>query len=439
MLVTTFDEIEQACLTDVGVRRSHNQDSYATRLATDETQWQQQGHLFLVADGMGGHAVGEKASELAASIIPHTYSKYAHEGPATALRKAFLEANASIHACGEQNPEFRGMGTTSTALVLLPGEAWLGHVGDSRTYRIRNGKMEQLTYDHSYVWEYARLKHIDPEEVQDFPSNVIHRCLGPQPLVQVDIEGPYPLQDGDIFLLCSDGLSGQVTDNEMGVVASLLPPEEACRFLVDLANLRGGPDNISVVIVRVGSNKPGVHAPVAVRGRGLSFLWSWIPWPLVCLFGGTALAGAAIGMRLTWEDMASLSLLLFLVALVPILAGIIGLILHQRQRQARLLREDQRGKSQPYRSSPCQIDRALLDKLASAEKVLKQRVEERQWEPDGDTYGKHHALAEQCLKQGDLPGAFREYCRAMRPLNEALHRHRHKEEVFQPVWEKNQR
>src|SRR6516162_6469240 len=254
MLVTRFDQIEHASLTDVGVRRSHNQDSHAIQLARDDEQWSQRGHLFLVADGMGAHAVGEKASEQAAGVIPHTYGKHAHQGAVAALRKAFVEANASIHACGQANREFEGMGTTASALLLRAEGAWIGHVGDSRVYRIRNGVIDQLSYDHSLVWEYARLKRIDPDDVEDIPSNVIHRCLGPEPLVQVDIEGPHPIQGGDIFLLCSDGLSGQVSDSEIGAVTSALTPAEACRFLIDLANLRGGPDNITVMIVKVGGD-----------------------------------------------------------------------------------------------------------------------------------------------------------------------------------------
>src|SRR6516164_1288233 len=218
MLVNRFDQIEHASLTDVGVRRSHNQDSHAIQLARDEEQWHERGHLFLVADGMGAHAVGEKASEQAAGLIPHTYHKYVHQGPQAALRKAFIEANASIHACGQQNREFAGMGTTSTALLVRPEGAWIGHVGDSRAYRIRNGRIEQLSFDHSLVWEYARRQNLDPDQVHGIPSNVIIRSLGPEPLVQVDVEGPYPILPGDVFVLCSDGLSGQVTDHELGAV-----------------------------------------------------------------------------------------------------------------------------------------------------------------------------------------------------------------------------
>src|SRR5262249_37939761 len=113
--LTGFDQLEHACRTDVGVRRSHNQDAYQVVLAPDAERWKEQGHFFLVADGMGGHAVGEKASAKAVRDIPHTYHKHAQEGAAAALRKAFVEANAGIHAIGQGNPEFRGMGTTATA------------------------------------------------------------------------------------------------------------------------------------------------------------------------------------------------------------------------------------------------------------------------------------------------------------------------------------
>src|SRR5207237_8004643 len=122
-----------------------------------------------------------------------------------------------------------------------------------------------------------------PADVQDFPSNVIHRCLGPQASVQVDVEGPHPVRPGDIYLLCSDGLSGQVEDQEMGVVASLLPPEEACGFLIDLANLRGGPDNITVLLVRVEGSTPQGTVPAQPARRLGKPLWQRLPWPMPSL------------------------------------------------------------------------------------------------------------------------------------------------------------
>ena len=117
--MTGFDTIEHACRTDVGLRRSHNQDAYAIDTAgSDAERFRDHGHLFLVADGMGGHAVGEKASAKAVRDIPHTYHKYVPDGPDTALRRAFVETNAGIFAIGQENPEFRGLGTTASALLL---------------------------------------------------------------------------------------------------------------------------------------------------------------------------------------------------------------------------------------------------------------------------------------------------------------------------------
>src|ERR1041385_8124152 len=145
------------------------------------------------------------------------------------------------------------MGTTGTALVIRPEGAWVGHVGDSRAYRIRGGLIEQLSFDHSLLWELARRQRKSPEELTGIPANVIVRSLGPEATVQVDVEGPHPLEQGDVFLLCSDGLSGQVNDRVIGAVVTALPPEEAVRFLVHMANLQGGPDNTTVIVVRVGT------------------------------------------------------------------------------------------------------------------------------------------------------------------------------------------
>jgi protein phosphatase len=436
--VTRFDQYEYAKLSDVGVRRSHNQDNDAVLSAADQEQWQQRGHLFVVADGMGAHAVGEKASEQAASVIPHTYSKHAVQGPITALRKAFIEANAHIHAFGQANREFEGTGTTATALLVRPEGAWIGHVGDSRCYRIRDGVIDQLSYDHSLVWEYARLKRIDPEDVEDIPSNVIHRCLGPEPAVQVDIEGPHLLHGDDIFLLCSDGLSGQLTDHEIGAVATALPPAEACRFLVDLANLRGGPDNITVIIVRITGSPDanGAAPPPTPRPRRR---WPNVPWWLPTLGAGTILVGLASYLQVNRMEGAMPS---FALASIAIFAGLIGLLMHYRQEQ--LKQEDEEETEAPpqpriHRSGPCRIEAGLLDRLAKAVEVLKQRADESHWEPDAEEYAKHRDLAVKLAQERDLTGAFREYCRAMLPLSQALSKHRRKEEVFQPVWDKTPR
>jgi protein phosphatase len=430
-LVLGFDNIEHASLSDVGVRRSHNQDNHATLLAGDPEKWRTQGHLFLVADGMGAHAVGEKASEMAAQLIPLAYHKQAQHGPVQALRKAFIEANTTIHNRGQQNREFEGMGTTGTALVLRPDGAWVGHVGDSRVYRIRDGIIEQLSYDHSLIWEFARRQRIDPSAVQNIPPNVIVRSLGPEPLVQVDVEGPHPLREGDVYVLCSDGLSGQVNDSEIGAIATALPPAEACRFLVDLANLRGGPDNITVLIVRLGG---GADSDVPAAPRGRSF-FQVVPWPLLTLFAGVLLAGSATYLVIL--QVAALAVPLFVLAGVALLVGLAGLFLEHRRQKERGDDDDDRPPPKVHRHALCRIERPLLDRLTKAAQALKQRVTERSWECDWNSFRQHEGLAEKHLKSNDVPAAFREYCRAMHVLSETYHRNRTKEDPGPSLWDKN--
>jgi protein phosphatase len=407
--VTSFGQIEHACLTDAGVRRDHNQDSWAIQLAGDEESWRQRGHLFLVADGMGSHPAGMKASDLAAGIIPSSYQEHAQQGPAQALRSAFGEANASIH---EKAREFGVMGTTSTVLLLRSDSVWVGHVGDTRCYRIRGDVIEPLSSDHSLVWEYARLHHLNPDEVKDFPSNVIHRCLGPEPLVQVDIEGPHEVQSGDIYLLCSDGLSGQLTDRELGTVASVLTPAEACRFLVDLSNLRGGPDNITVIVVRVGgSTTEGTQVAVRPRDRKPVPAWAW--WLLLLVCGLLLLLSRA---ELGVPGWRGLAWAIFLLALLGCVTGVVGLAVHNLRLGNEGDSEEDRPPARAHRRRACKIDPELLDKLIRALGSLRKRAQEKSCNVDWKLCDEHQALADNLLASNDLPGAFREYCRAMLPL-----------------------
>lgn len=247
------DVIVEAAATDTGMRRSNNQDSFAVVRASTAEAWKARGHLFMVADGMGAHAVGELASKLACDYIPHTYAKTKGMTTSEALTKAYQEVGAQIYHKAEANPDFHRMGTTCSTLVLQSSGALIAHVGDSRVYRMRGEKIEQLSFDHSLVWELVRKGHMKPEQASKaYPKNVITRSLGPEPTVEVDIEGPLPVEPGDVYLLCSDGLSGPVTDREIGAFATQFHPEAACRYLIHLANLRGGQDNITAVIARIG-------------------------------------------------------------------------------------------------------------------------------------------------------------------------------------------
>lgn len=266
------DTIVDAAATDTGMRRLNNQDSYAIVRATNPTTWRQRGHIYMVADGMGAHAVGELASKLACDNIPHNYNKTKKLLPAEAIVKAYREVGALIHGKATANRDFQGMGTTCSTLILLPEGALIAHVGDSRVYRIRNGRIDQLSFDHSLVWELVRRQHLTAEHAQKaVPRNVITRSLGPDPTVEVDLEGPLPVEQGDVYLLCSDGLSGPVPDPAMGAIAANFHPDDATRYLIHLANLRGGTDNITVVILRIGAwvaqNGPASPAEPASAGK----------------------------------------------------------------------------------------------------------------------------------------------------------------------------
>ncbi|MGH7225007.1 MAG: PP2C family protein-serine/threonine phosphatase, partial [Gemmataceae bacterium] len=292
--------------------------------------------------------------------------------------------------------------------------------------------IEQLSYDHSWVWEYARIKRIDPSQVHDIPSNVIHRCLGPEPLVQVDIEGPHPLQGGDVFLLCSDGLSGMVSDNEIGAIASVLPPAEACRLLIDLANMRGGPDNITVVIVRVGG--VAVEANIAAPKRG-RLPWSALPWWPLTLTGGTILA--VVAMVLEYQRWPATAAFVFVLAFAAIVAGLIGLFLHYRRERQKAANEDEEVSApRVHRQAACRIEPALLERLIQGVQGLRQHAQEKNWAMDWKTFEEHAGAAETLRQQNDWPAAFREYCRALLPLTRALNKQRHKEESFRPFWDK---
>ncbi len=446
-----FNEIEYASHTDVGIRRSHNQDAHVAMPAADEEHYQQVGHVFLVADGMGGHAVGELASKLAVDNIPHIFSKYAHEGAIAALRRAFSEANLIIHTRGLQNREFKGLGTTGTAIVLRPEGAWIAHVGDSRAYRIRDGVIEQLSFDHSLLWELARRQRKSPEELTGIQSNIISRSLGSMETVQVDVEGPHPLEKGDIFLLCSDGLSGQVNDRVIGSVVSALPPEEAVQFLVHLANLQGGPDNTTVVVIRVGGDHPtgktdsqsdvvfppsSSGQPGGPRLKILLYYLGKLPWPFLMLSLGILLEGIAVVLA-AFEIGGTSMFAAFMLGGVALLAGILTLMVQSiRETRKAAIEPEEVRTLQVYRQAPCPLDTAIYERLTQSVKTLEESIKQKGWDYDAKTYQDRLKQAANQFKQHQLRDAFRTQCRAMLVLMEAVHNYRGKNEDFQPLWDK---
>ena len=305
--------LDYAAVSNVGMQRTNNQDAHIEIPAASKRLWRDRGHLFMVADGMGAHAAGERASEMAVLLTSQSYTKRTEQPPHEAIRDAIADAHLQIKKQGEADEAFRSMGTTADVLLLLPEGALNAHVGDSRTYRLHDGWLEQITFDHSLLWELTRSGKVDPEHLPPhIPKNVITRSLGPGSNPKVDLEGPFPLKKGDTFLLCSDGLSGQVEDAEMGQILNLLPPAKAVRALVSLANLSGGPDNVTVTVVKIldlpdpedhtGERKPAVKRepiPAAAWGAlgcafglfliGLLFLRGEIPLLLPILSFAAAL------------------------------------------------------------------------------------------------------------------------------------------------------
>jgi len=232
---------DQAFRTDTGRQRSENEDSLFVRAP-----------IFVVADGMGGAQAGEVASKTAADA----FDRDLPEGPpGPFLRETIEEANRRINELARADPSKAGMGTTITAAIVdaQAEEVGIGHVGDSRAYRLRRGKLERLTRDHSLVEEMRRKGQITDAQAEDHPQrSIITRALGPEPDVEVDLQ-TVPASPGDLFLLCSDGLTTMVSEDRIGAVLTAAGSmREAVRTLVDEANGAGGRDNITALAFRLG-------------------------------------------------------------------------------------------------------------------------------------------------------------------------------------------
>ena len=235
-----------AARTDVGIVRSGNEDNYLMLAERG---------VFIVADGMGGHAAGEVASEMAVRLISRdlgTVRGLPDEEVAERMRQAIRGANAAIYERTLTEHDKRGMGTTATALVLMPNRFLLGHVGDSRAYRLREGRFEQLTKDHSYVQEQVDAGLLTPEQARVHPySNVITRCVGANQDVIPDTYGG-DLRAGDVVLLASDGLTGMLEDEHIHkILEAPGGPQDWVDAMINDANRRGGLDNITAIIVKI--------------------------------------------------------------------------------------------------------------------------------------------------------------------------------------------
>ena len=241
--------------SDVGMTRSTNEDAFCALAGPDAPSGSDA--LLAVADGMGGHKAGEVASEMA---IRGLVAKLSRDGVAAqvtgglvrTLQRTISELNAEIHRAGSR-PETRGMGTTLTVAVLAGSALTIGQVGDSRAYLLRDGKLQQLTQDHSWVAEQVARGMLTSGEAEVHPwRNILTRAIGVDPSVQVD-GMTVEVRKSDVLLVCSDGVHALVRDDEIAKLLAGGDPESSSQEIVDLANAKGGIDNITVVVARIDS------------------------------------------------------------------------------------------------------------------------------------------------------------------------------------------
>jgi PPM family protein phosphatase len=248
------NDISIGNLSDVGREREENQDYFGYYEAQNDREFQKKGRLIIVADGMGGHAGGKAASRLAVEAIKNHYLADSTHNIPNMLRESIEKANKVIHQKSTKEKNLEGMGTTCSCMAIHDGLAYIAHVGDSRIYQVRNNQVKQLTQDHSWVAQMLRDGLLTPEEAENHPkSNIILRSVGSKRTVEVDLYNPIRLMEGDIYLFCSDGLTGLVNDEEILEILSVNKPQPACQQLVNLANQRGGYDNITVQVIRINS------------------------------------------------------------------------------------------------------------------------------------------------------------------------------------------
>jgi serine/threonine protein phosphatase PrpC len=242
--------------TDAGMVREHNEDCFTILPESG---------IAILADGMGGHLAGEVASAMAIDRVKQSLlnafadARTAKSGgvhdtsfESTALVKAILDANSAIHAASMSRPEQAGMGTTIVATIFHDHTLTVAHVGDSRLYRYRRGMLSQVTEDHSMVQELLRRGLMTPEEARtSLNRNLVTRALGIDPLVEVDVV-QQAFEDGDVYLLCSDGLNDVLLDEEIAAILAQHPDnqESAIQQMIAEVNARGGPDNVSIVLIR---------------------------------------------------------------------------------------------------------------------------------------------------------------------------------------------
>jgi protein phosphatase len=306
-------DLEVGQFSHPGRQRKSNEDWLGTFQPDDLERLSHKGSLFLVADGMGGHRSGELASRRAVDQVIRNYVQYRGDNVESAMRQAIEAANVTLYQeKGSGQKTRQSWGTTVVAAVVLRDQLWIANVGDSRAYWLRNGRLRQLSQDHTWA---ADLDIVPGEDW--IGRHLITRALGLKPSVEVDVYPPKALQIGDQVVLCSDGLTSPLSEREIRSILVHYPPQQAAEALVRAANEQGGPDNISVLVICVTGHRAHVEGmsiwealKTAVRpdtwqhlaadlgqslpgGRGL-----WSPWVLIATLLLVALAVIGLGFAL---------------------------------------------------------------------------------------------------------------------------------------------
>lgn len=273
-------EIEADGLSDAGPHRETNEDSIGRFAPADQVALERKGYLYVVADGLGGHQAGEVASASAvATLGEEYYSPSNHTRIEPALRQAVQAANLRIHELTHRHPEYRSMETTLSAVAIAASQAYIAHIGDTRVYHWRAGRLTQLTSDHSEAAELVRLRVLKPERVRDHPGrNVLTRTLGSRLIPRPDYLRQ-PVLAGDQFALCSDGLWSELEDDELADVLAAHSPSAACQELLGRALARDCADNVSIQVIRVVAIDSSAPDTGAARNGWLSSIFQRVKPP----------------------------------------------------------------------------------------------------------------------------------------------------------------
>ena len=245
-------------------------------------------YLFVVADGMGGHLAGEIASSLACKIVEEFLTKETGKRPLLKLLEAFEWANQEILKEGKKSARTMGMGTTLTALYIKDARAHIAHVGDSRVYMVKKGKMLKLTKDHSLVEKLLMEGSISAKEARNHPKkNILYESVGVLGEIHPQLVGPLDIEGDEIFILCSDGLNLHLNDEEIREIAEKMGPEDAVRRMIEIANKRGGKDNVTAIVIK---GEGGSEIFEENRQEAIN-KWDWLTFAFVLLIYITFLVG----------------------------------------------------------------------------------------------------------------------------------------------------